>query len=88
MKAKINLRFVVTEKGFHKKLAVALDFPKYYGNNLDALFDVLTERSNPLQIEFLNWRFFALRHKDFMQKLNRVFANARQEGAPLSVEFL
>ena len=27
----------------HKYLAEALDFPDYYGKNLDALFDCLTE---------------------------------------------
>lgn len=30
----------------HKYLQEALDFPKYYGKNLDALFDCLTELSD------------------------------------------
>ena len=28
----------------HRTLAEALDFPGYYGKNLDALYDVLTDR--------------------------------------------
>ena len=27
------------------------NFPDYYGNNLDALYDVLTERAEPLEIK-------------------------------------
>lgn len=34
----------------HTYLAKKLDFPSYYGKNLDALHDCLTERSTPLHI--------------------------------------
>ncbi|MCH5187106.1 MAG: barstar family protein [Oscillospiraceae bacterium] len=29
----------------HRYLAETLEFPKYYGNNLDALFDCMTEKA-------------------------------------------
>jgi ribonuclease inhibitor len=31
-----------TERDFHELIAASLDFPDYYGKNLDALWDVLT----------------------------------------------
>ena len=34
----------------HHALARALDFPQWYGNNLDALHDCLTEISEPLRL--------------------------------------
>ena len=33
-------------------LAEQLQFPAYYGRNLDALYDLLTERGEPLEILF------------------------------------
>lgn len=34
----------------HQALATQLDFPAYYGNNLDAMYDVLTSVSEPVEI--------------------------------------
>lgn len=39
----VNCREITTRKGFHKQIAEIMDFPEYYGNNLDALSDVLTD---------------------------------------------
>ena len=35
----------------HKYLKEQCGFPEYYGNNLDALYDVLTDREEPLEIQ-------------------------------------
>ena len=34
----------------HDYLAAALGLPDYYGRNLDALYDLLTERSEPTRL--------------------------------------
>lgn len=34
----------------HVLLKQQCKFPEYYGNNLDALYDVLTDRTEPLEI--------------------------------------
>lgn len=34
----------------HSYLKEQCGFPEYYGNNLDALYDVLTDREEPLEI--------------------------------------
>ncbi|MEH2073690.1 MAG: barstar family protein [Nostoc sp.] len=33
---------IFTEYDFHRQIAQLLDFGEYYGNNLDALWDILT----------------------------------------------
>ena len=35
----------------HAYLKERCNFPDYYGNNLDALYDMLTERTEPLEIK-------------------------------------
>ncbi len=42
MRAEIDGREIASEQDFHKILASRLDFPTYYGRNLDALWDTLT----------------------------------------------
>lgn len=42
----------ITDKALlHAYLKEQCNFPEYYGNNLDALYDVLTERSESLEIK-------------------------------------
>ena len=38
----------------HDHLSEQFSFPAYYGKNLDALYDLLTERAAPTMIEFAN----------------------------------
>lgn len=38
----------------HDRFARALDLPEWYGRNLDALFDCLTERSEPVTVRLLH----------------------------------
>ena len=41
--------------GLHQALKTALDFPHWYGNNLDALYDCLTEVSEPTELILLHF---------------------------------
>lgn len=43
------------KKQLHKALADALDFPQWYGNNLDALMDRLTELDE-IHLVLKNWQ--------------------------------
>lgn len=49
----IDIRNINTKKEFHDILRSALPLPDYYGNNLDALYDVLTETSENMEIKFI-----------------------------------
>lgn len=50
---RIDIRDVRTREELHQKIAESLPLPDYYGRNLDALFDVLTESSEDRVIEFI-----------------------------------
>ena len=52
---KINCELMKTKLQLHEYIAKELEFPDYYGKNLDALYDILTERSKETLIEFENF---------------------------------
>ncbi len=56
-------------KQVHEFLAGELDFPDYYGENLDALYDVLTERDQPVRIEI---HLEDIENADLLQALEKM----------------
>lgn len=44
-----------TKDALHAALAEALDFPDWYGGNLDALYDCLTDLDDPVQLRLTGW---------------------------------
>ena len=47
----IDGRNITDKKVLHAYIKEQCKFPDYYGNNLDALYDVLTDREEPLEIQ-------------------------------------
>ena len=62
----IDLSSVTDLWDFHDIIAEALDFPDYYGCNLDALWDCLTSIPFDIHIVFLNF--------DRMEKVDSEYA--------------
>lgn len=87
MKAKINLLFAFSEKDIHKKISKALNFPKYYGENLDALWDLLLEPHELWEIEFINWKRITKKNKESIEKFKDLFFEAQKDSASLKVSF-
>ena len=50
MEIKIYQRFMKSREKAHAHIARRLSFPDYYGRNLDALHDLLTERREDTEI--------------------------------------
>ena len=50
MQVIIDGRNITDKLMLHDYLKEQCGFPEYYGNNLDALYDVLTDRTEPLEI--------------------------------------
>ena len=46
----IDGRNITDKLTLHRYLKEQCGFPEHYGNNLDALYDVLTDRAEPLEI--------------------------------------
>jgi len=49
-KVTIDLTHIHTPGGMHAYIAYVMDFPPYYGRNLDALYDMLTDIAQPTQL--------------------------------------
>lgn len=65
----------------HTYLQEMLDFPEYYGKNLDALYDCLTE------LDETEVRFFNLENADpYFEKVLRVFRDAAKRNSKLTIE--
>lgn len=64
----------------HEYLHEQLELPEYYGHNLDALYDCLTEMGEA-EITFWN----VDRENEFTEKLLQVFEDATEENDELCV---
>lgn len=65
------------KEDFYKNIKKELNAPSYFGNNLDALYDILTEQPDILQIEFLHYNIMqTYLGSSFCQKLLKVLQDA------------
>lgn len=65
-------------ENFHAYLKKELDLPEYYGENLDALYDCLTEMVGEITI---------FNSKELDNKLFNTFKNANNENSYLNLNF-
>lgn len=68
---------IESKEDFYQNIKKELDAPAYFGNNLDALYDILTEQPDLLQIEFIHYDRMC-RHlgNSFCQKVLKVLQDA------------
>ena len=67
----------------HDLFTRALDLPEWYGRNLDALYDVLTERGEPLRLLVRNPEALA----EYAEDLLRTLAEAAAENPALELVY-
>ena len=66
-------------KSAHDYLKRKLQFPDYYGDNLDALWDMLPTISDPIEIILLNSKSLYENLGDYGVELVRIFVEAMEE---------
>ena len=71
---------ISTREELHDALARELALPAWYGRNLDALYDCLTDLSVPTTIHVENWP-----EEDYMQRALAVLRDAAEENELLQV---
>ena len=81
MKTVINGKHIKDKKAFHKMVKRVFQLDDYYGENLDALWDMLTAK-NELNIKIINSKLiirnlgdYGLKIVDLFNELNRVDEN-------------
>lgn len=72
----------------HTALAEGLGFPAWYGRNLDALYDVLTEPTEPTSLTIYGWDALADALGEKAGPLRRVLEDAGLENPSLTVLLL
>ena len=81
----IDLKEVNTKEEFHKTLARELPLPDYYGENLDALYDVLTEYGDGWNIIFYNSTALEKAEPKMFERLRKTIKHALEECDDLKI---
>ena len=79
----IDCSLIHTREDLHRVFREALSFPEWYGNNLDALRDCLTELSG--KVRLLDWETAEARLGDYGRKAKKAIASAALENTDLDL---
>ena len=76
-----------TKEDFHTTLAKAMDFPAWYGGNLDALHDLLTEIGTDTTLQLHGWADAEAALGAYGSRLEKVLVVSALENPHLHIEF-
>ena len=79
----IDCARIYSREDLHAVFREALTFPEWYGNNLDALYDCLTEISG--KVRLLDWETAEARLGDYGKKAKKVIAAAALRNTDLDL---
>jgi len=89
MKVIIDGKHIKSEEDFHSVLARELDFPDFYGQNLDALWDCMTGFvSMPLHLTWANYSVSEKKMSDSLKAIIELFNNLVKEKVGFSYELI
>lgn len=80
----LDFKELYTPRQIHEYIAEKLDFPDYYGMNLDALYDCLTDISEETCISIRNYDILDYREN----RIINTFLDAADESEELTVELV
>lgn len=83
----IDLEGVGTEEDLQERLEESLPLPDYYGGNLDALYDVLTEMGDGWHIVIINRDQADEEMEPYIDDMISVFEDASAVCEDLTVEY-
>ncbi len=86
MELRLNSSMFADRKQLHEEIARQLDLPDYYGNNLDALWDVLSAWSQPMQIVVEHSADLERQLGGYGEMVLQLFQEAEEENNAISVD--
>ncbi|MBQ7488191.1 MAG: barstar family protein [Clostridia bacterium] len=84
----IDCRNITSPRALQIFLQYRMDYPDWYGRNLDALYDMLTEDNRPVCITFVTDSGMNPEMTEYMQRLCRVLEDAAGENASLTYRLI
>ncbi len=85
-KIQLNGRYMKTKKDAHDYLKGKLKSCQYYGDNLDALWDVLSSYSEDIEIEFINKNMLLEQLGKYGRDIIEVFEEADNENSNIRLK--
>ena len=82
----IDCRQITRRDALHAAFARELGFPDWYGGNLDALFDCLTELDEPTTLRLQGWETLTGALGGYADAILQVLADAAAENPEFSFE--
>lgn len=80
MKIELDGLSISSEQEFHKRLASAFSVSQYYGNNLNALWDLLsTDVERPIELVWNNSEYSEERMGDSFRKILIIFDRVKNQ---------
>lgn len=83
----IDMSEVTTKEELQELLVKELPLPDYYGRNLDAFNDVLTEFGNGWNIIFYNTKRAGIKLGKYYDALRRLCSEASEDMTDLKIRF-
>ena len=83
MKKTINGENMFTKYRAYQEIKSSMNLKSFYGNNLDALWDVLTTISEPTEVEILNKEALIGALESYGESILEVFKEASEENKNL-----
>ena len=84
----LNGKKMTSIKAAHDYISRKLDFPEYYGGNLDALWDILSTISDPIHISLTNKEMLCENLGEYSHSLLSVFLDASEENENFRFEII
>lgn len=85
-KYRLDFKGINTKEELHQLLKEELNFPDYYGANLDALYDVLTDM-NDIEIEIINFKYFQERNTRYANLLSELFKEINDNNLQIKINY-
>jgi ribonuclease inhibitor len=83
----INGESIKNVNDFHQQIKRLLNFPGYYGENLDALWDCLSELETPITIIWKDHTISAANLNSYFDRIAHIFKDAEKEFKGFLVEY-